>query len=302
MPHTRREFLTTSASTAALASASAAAAPAAMPTLRLGKLEISRLVMGSNPFSGGSHFNPILDRFMREFYTPEKVLEVLSNAEKAGITGWQLHEDPKLLDALVRHREQGGKLQAFILSAYKDGVGSVATFARLPCFGLVHHGERTDIMFREGKMEPVHEFIKATRDAGKMAGVSTHNPAVVDYIEGKGWDPDFYMTCVYRRNRTPEEQRAEFNEATVNEPYFEKDPERMCRMVRQTKKTCFAFKILAAGRAIRSPAAIEGQFRFALQNIKPNDGVIVGMFPRYKDEIGENAALTRKYGSGQRQG
>jgi len=269
-----------------------------MPTIRLGKIELSRLVMGSNPFSGGSHFNPILDRFMREFYTPDKVLEVLASAEKAGIRGWQLHEDPKLLDALPRHRDQGGKLQAFILSEYRNSLGSVPKFAKLPCFALVHHGERTDILFREGKMEAVHDFLKAVHDAGKMAAVSTHNPAVLDYIEGKGWEADFYMTCVYRRNRTPEEQRAEFNEATVNEPYFEKDPERMCRMIRQTKKTCFAFKILAAGRAIKTQEAIEGQFRFVLQNIKPQDGIIVGMFPRYKDEIAENVALTCKYGTG----
>ena len=38
----------------------------------------------------------------------------------------------------------------------------------------------------------------------------------------------------------------------MGEPYFEKDPERMCKMIRQVKKPCFAFKILAAGRNIKT--------------------------------------------------
>jgi hypothetical protein len=31
--------------------------------------------------------------------------------------------------------------------------------------------------------------------------------------------------------------------------------------------------------------------------MKPTDGVIVGMFPRYSDEIAENAGYVRKYGA-----
>ena len=146
-------------------------------------------------------------------------------------------------------------------------------------------------------MDKIHDFLKAVHDAGLMAGISMHNPAVLDFVENKGWDVDFYMTCMYRRNRLPEEQRAEFGEAVVGEPYFEKDPERMCKLIRQTKKTCFAFKILAAGRNIKSKAAIEQAFKFVFDNIKPQDGVIVGMFPRFKDEIAENAALVRRYGA-----
>ena len=30
-------------------------------------------------------------------------------------------------------------------------------------------------------------------------------PAVVDAIESKGWDLDYYMTCVYERHRSEAE-------------------------------------------------------------------------------------------------
>jgi len=37
-------------------------------------------------------------------------------------------------------------------------------------------------------------------------------------------------------------------------------------------------------------------FKFAFTNIKPIDGVIVGMFPRYSDEVAFNVQATRDYG------
>jgi hypothetical protein len=68
----------------------------------------------------------------------------------------------------------------------------------------------------------------------------------------------------------------------------------MCRVIRTTKKTCLAFKILAAGRAAERRGGLEQAFRFAFQNIKPNDAVIVGMYPRFRDEVKENADIVRR--------
>ncbi len=296
MPETRRNFLVSAAALAA-AGHTARSAETPLPTLRLGKYELTRLTLGSNPMTGASHFNPILDRLMNEWMTPERIMEILHRAEAAGIRSWQLHNDPKLMDSMRRYKAEGGKMNCFILSDYKDAAGSVKELAKLGVIGIVHHGERSDIAYRERQMDQINDFVKAAHDAGVLAGVSMHNPSVLDFIEGKGWATDFYMTCVYRRSRNPEEQRAEFTEATVGEPYFEKDPERMCKMIRQTNKTCFAFKILAAGRSIKTKAAIEGAFQFVFDHIKPQDGVIVGVFPRFKDEIAENANLVRRFGS-----
>jgi hypothetical protein len=61
----------------------------------------------------------------------------------------------------------------------------------------------------------------------------------------------------------------------------------MYRVMRQTRKPCFAFKILAAGRV--GEREIDQAFRTAFLSIKPTDGVFVGMFPRVRDEVRENA-------------
>ncbi len=120
-----------------------------MPAIRLGQHEVSRLVLGSNPLAGASHFNPILDQLMREWMTPERVMEILRRCEQAGYRAWQLHTDPKLLDCLKRYKAEGGKMHAFSLSDYKDPKASIPDLAKAGVIGIVHHGERTDINFRE---------------------------------------------------------------------------------------------------------------------------------------------------------
>jgi hypothetical protein len=77
-----------------------------------------------------------------------------------------------------------------------------------------------------------------------------------------------------------------------NELYLKSDPARMYRVMRQTKKPCFAFKILAAGRVADN--GIEQAFRTAFESIKPTDGVYVGMFPKFKDEVRENAEIVHR--------
>jgi hypothetical protein len=166
--------------------------------------------------------------------------------------------------------------------------------ARLGPLGIAHHGNRTDERFRSGQKELVRDFLKAVRDTGVMVGLSAHNPGVIDTVESEGWDLDYYQACLYRVSRTPEETRAQFGEAPLGEAFMEKDPERMCKMIRQTKRPCLAFKLLGAGRTSNTPVALERSYRFAYSNIKPGDAAIVGMFPKFKDEVKENADLVRR--------
>ena len=68
----------------------------------------------------------------------------------------------------------------------------------------------------------------------------------------------------------------------------------MYQVMRQTRKPCFAFKILAAGRIGHSGE--HHAFRQAFASIKPIDG-IDGMFPRTKDEVREANRGTVSVGS-----
>lgn len=292
--NSRRTFLQTAA--AGLAATKVTAAPAvSLPTVRFGKTDVTRLVIGTNPFFGYSHFNPLLDKFMRDYMTQDKRIETLRRCEQVGINTWQLHYSPQTIEDFGRMRAEGGKLNWFLLGEgdMQKNFDLIPTYAKLGPIGIAHHGNRTDDRFREGRMDVVHDFVKRVKDTGVMAGVSMHNPKVLEYIEDKGWDVDYYMTCMYRVSRTKEETRAEFGEAALGESFMEKDPERMTAMVRKTRKPCLAFKVLGAGRNISSDETIRKAFEFVFANIKPTDAVIVGMCPKFKDEPAENAAIVR---------
>jgi hypothetical protein len=143
----------------------------------------------------------------------------------------------------------------------------------------------------------MEDSLKRIRDTGRLVGVSTHMPAVVDYVESAGWDVDFYMTCVYERHRSREALQKLLGHVPIRIPevYLEDDPPRMWKAMRQTPKPCLAFKILAAGRLCERQETVEEAFRETFQHIKENDAVIVGMYPAYEDQVRLNADYVRRF-------
>ncbi|MDH7571549.1 MAG: hypothetical protein QHJ73_18385, partial [Armatimonadota bacterium] len=122
----------------------------------------------------------------------------------------------------------------------------------------------------------------------------SHIPEVFQYADEKGWDVDFYMTCFYNLSRGPRESAlVGAAPGMVEERYLDEDRERMCALIQQTRKQCLAFKILAAGRKCATQEMVREAFRFAFAQIKPTDAVVVGMFPKYIDQIALNVEHAR---------
>ncbi len=295
----RRSFLKSSAGLAATWAANplagAQTAPAAsLPKVRFGDVEISRLVMGSNQFYGYSHFNGLLDHLMRDWNTPDRICETLFQCQQNGINAYQYaHREASLKD-LELFRSKGGNMHLIATDLNTGPVDEAVQ--RSGAMALYHHGEKTDVLFREGKMDQVQEYTKKLRQAGVRVGIGTHKPEVVEYAEERGWDVDFYMLCAYNRTRTPEEFRKLLGVLPLpaSDVYLETDPARAYEVARKTSKTCFLFKILAAGRAARSPEEVDNAFQQAFDYIKPQDCIVVGMFPRFKDELKENCDRVRR--------
>ncbi len=275
-----------------------AAMPAggSLPAVQLGAHRVTRLIMGSNPFNGYCYSLPSLSEHMREWSTPRTIAGVLRQAWSQGINTWQFGYSDRCMEALDLHQAEGGQLQWILLASgpLGDDPATLKKIAQRKPLAIVHHGGVTDRRFRAGQMDRVHDFLKTVRDAGVLAGLSTHQPDVIDWVEQRDWPADFYMTCFYQFGRSADEVRKITGELPLGTVFLEGDPARMCRVIRQTRKTCLAYKILAAGRLAETPQALEKAYRFAFDNIKPQDAVIVGMYPRFKDEVAQNAQLVSK--------
>jgi hypothetical protein len=265
-----------------------------LPQIQLGKYSISRLICGANPFGAGSHLSVFVNHQMREYFTPEQILKTLRRCQEVGVNCWQ--SSGGNYELYRRFLDEGGKMH--YLSIESGSPATIETLARGGCIGIAHHGETTDNLFKSGQLDKIHEYLKRVRDAGLLVGVSTHMPAVVDAIESKGWDLDYYMTCVYERHRSAADLEKLLGQAPipVGEVYLPRDPPRMFRAVQQTRRPCLAFKILAAGRLSERREWVEQAFRETFAAIKPSDAVIVGIFDRYSDQPAEDAAFVRRYG------
>ncbi len=267
-----------------------------LPQIQLGKHSISRLVCGANPFSGGSHLSTFVNRAMKEYYTPEQILKTLHRCEEVGVNCWQSGYGGNF-DLYRRYVDEGGKMHFLAIQGRDASI--LPKLSAGGCIGVAHHGEATDKLFKLGRLDEIHDYLKQIRDAGMLAGVSTHMPAVVDAIESKGWDLDYYMTCIYERHRSAADLEKLLGQAPipVGEVYLPLDPPRMFKAIQQTKRPCLAFKILAAGRLSERKEWVERAFRDTLSAIKPSDGLIVGIYDRYSDQPAENAAYVRRYGT-----
>ena len=313
---TRRTFLQSSAvMAAALSGASAldanAAESASLPTtlppgapksaadiqvpkMKFFNTEISRMVLGVNPFCGYSHYNNNYSGAMKEWYTPDRVCAVMHQATRFGINTFNYVALERMPQDWLRFVAEGGQMH-LIMQVLHDNPTTVEQARTLKPLAMFRQGEVTDQAFQQGKMNTVRDWCKMVRDLGIIVGVGTHKPEVISQVEEEGWDVDFYAGCVYNRTRTQEEWKKILNGEITEMPheiYIQSDPPRMYNVMRQTRKPCFAFKILAAGRV--DDGGIEQAFRTAFSSIKPNDGVLVGMFPRGKDEIRENAEIVHR--------
>ncbi|MBP1635881.1 MAG: hypothetical protein H6Q10_2455 [Acidobacteria bacterium] len=257
-----------------------------VPKMRFGNAEISRLIVGCNPFYGFAHYNRTLGAVMSEYYTAERVCDVLHQCARFGINTYNYVDLGRAGQDLDRFIAEGGQMHLIV-----QGIGDPAPlYALRKPLAMYHHGERTDRAFQDGQMPSVREWCKQARDLGCLVGVGTHKPEVIALVEEQGWDVDFYAGCVYNRTRTADEWKKVLNGESLEMPgeiYLKSDPPRMYAVMRQTSKACFAFKVMAAGR-IDDRGADEA-FELAFASIKATDGVFVGMFPRVKDEVREDA-------------
>ena len=265
-----------------------------VPKMKFFNVEISRLVLGVNPFCGFSHYNNNYSGAMKEWYTPDRVCAVMHQCARFGINAFNYAPFDPFPQDWNRFVAEGGQMH-LIMQVLSDNEGTVSLARNFKPLAMHRQGEVVDQAFQRGKMETVRDWCKRVRDLGIIVGVGTHKPEVIAQVEEEGWDVDFYAGCVYNRTRSRDEWKKVLNGEIIEmerEIYVQSDPPRMYNVMRQASKPCFAFKVLAAGRV--DDAGVEQAFRTAFSSIKPTDGVIVGMFPRGKDEVRQNAEIVHR--------
>jgi hypothetical protein len=300
----RRQFLKQTAGLAAagivhLQETAAAPQPAqnTLPTIKLGKHQVSRLIIGGNPIYGYSHFNKLLSQHMTSWHTPDRVVELLRRCEQVGITAWQNSYADRTLEDLDRHRKAGGRLHWLCLGKpdwdrFPEHIDAAAK--RKP-IGIAPHGALAERLHREKRLNVLRDLLQRIRDRGVLVGLSAHNPALIQVAEEQNWNVDYYMCCLYYLTRPRTEfQKILGKDLPLGEIYLPTDPPRMFQVIQKVKRPCLVYKVLAAGRRISTPAEVRQCFDTALSNVKASDALIVGMYQQFGDQVAENAGIVRE--------
>ena len=267
-----------------------------LPTVDFCGINTSRLIVGSNPFCGKSHYSERDDKEMRAYFDDGRIVETLFACEAEGMTVFQMRGDDRFCGVAERYFREGGKMKWFTqndpsLLPYEENIQRVVAAG---ASAVYLHGTVTDRLYDAKNIKEIERLLAFIKAQGVPTGLGTHMPEVISFAEGMGWPIDFYMASVYNLSRM-DRANATPLPSENGETFYDGDRAPMFAAIQKTKKPCLVLKILGAGRLSQTPEATEEAFRTAYASIKPNDCVIVGIFR--PEEITADAALVRKYSS-----
>ncbi len=259
----------------------------ALPAGKIGKHEISRLVMGGNLIGGWAHSRDLIyvPSLFRAYNTEKKVFETLMLAENAGINTINIGFPSNALIAKYK-KYTGSKIKVisqvgpnmekndyyeFINQAIDFGVDIIQI-----------QGNWCDWLVRDKRTDVIQKMMDRIKSQGYTAGLGAHTVDSLIACEEIGIIPDYYMQTMHHDqywSAHPRKNRVAFEVDGEKSPDHDKFhdnlfclfPDRTVEFVSRVKVPVMGFKVLAAG-------AIEPKdgFKWAFDN--GADFVCVGMF------------------------
>jgi hypothetical protein len=275
--------------TPAAPSAPAPAGP--LPKARIGKLEVSRMILGGNLLTHFTHSRDLryVYTLAAHYNTDEKIMETLALAEANGINTVSMHNPPHPMSVLRRYRkERGGKIQWIIcptapvepdMAKYRQHVEELIKDG---CEAIYLWGVHADSLVAQGKLDLVAKAVELPKEYGVPSGVGGHALDVVKACEANGIKADFYIKTFHHHNY-PTAPKPDQLEKPYNEypGYWCREPVETAEFMKTVQKPWLAFKVMAAGAIPPSSA-----FRYVFQH--GADCVLAGMFDY---EIAEDVKL-----------
>ena len=263
---------------------------------------VSRLILGDNPFNGHSYITDVVSgEAMLDYYTAEKCVRALFEAEEGGINACMVLGCPFILRVLRQYRNEGGRMHV-LFQSYPPMELEVNLRQMMACapIAIYHQGTTTDYLCENGQTEELRKRLALIRASGVATGLGTHVPETVLRAEREGWDVDFYATCLYNARKTQRGEQSGFITGKSKElVFYPADRWLMFDAIRTSAKPCIAFKVFAGGQVFHAkgeaeiPRIARDTVQEAYDNIKPTDLVCVGAFQRDKNQIKENAEIAK---------
>ena len=250
----------------------------AVPLTDFAGLKISRLICGSNPFLGYSYRSSGHNAWQKRHFTPERIADVLVKCLEVGITGFagNYEKERVLPRALEEVQRRCGRRPTWIayVGPDREAIKSVVNDGAAACY--IHCGAADSCFtYNSGgqpnleagdTMDKLVEAVGVIRDHKLPAGMGSHRWRLIQLMQKRGYDVDFFVT-------------------TLNYVGVYCEYAGAVRAINTVGKPVMAIKTLG-GSAKVSP---EDGLTCAFTALKPGDIIAVGM--EHEDAAVENARL-----------
>lgn len=258
-----------------------------LPKGKIGKHEISRLVMGGNLIGGWAHSRDLIyvPSLFKAYNTEMKVYETLMLGEKAGVNAINIGFPSNPLIAKYK-KMTGSKLK--VISQVHPDMEKNDYFVNIDKaidFGVdivQVQGNWCDWLVRDNKIDVIQKMLDRIREQGYTAGLAAHSIESLIACQENGIIPDYYMKTMHndqywsahpRENRFPFEVDGKeyLDHNRFHNNMFCLFPERTVEFVSKATVPVMGYKVLAAGAI-----APEDGFKWAFES--GADFICVGMF------------------------
>jgi hypothetical protein len=252
--------------------------------IQFGTVEVSRLIIGGNPFSGFSHQSRERDREMVRYYTVARIKEALRKAEAAGINTFFGRTDRHVGRMLLEYWDEGGAIQWFGQTASElgDQLRAIRDAAAAGAKGVYVHGGIVDHWYAQGQTDRLRAALETMRECGVVAGFAGHMPEAHAWIRDH-LEPDFQMCSYYDpspRGNNPHHVGAE------HECWDDAQRERMADLIQTIPWPVVHYKVFAGGNK-----PVQEGFEFLAAHMRKQDLVCIGHYlGDNPDMIAENVA------------
>jgi hypothetical protein len=256
-----------------------------LPQGTLGKLKMSRLILGGNLIGGYAHCRDLIygPALFKAYNTDRKIFETLDLAERAGVDTFLLGTCQ--MPAFCKYRElTSSKMQTIcqVMSTPQDPFTEVHQAIDAGGTTMYVQGAHAELFVKTGQFDLLGKILDLIRSQGYLAGLGGHSIEVMIQCEKAGLQPDYYVKTLHHDqywSAHPRENRVEFSvdgtrsldHSRFHDNMFDLFPEKTIEVMHGIQKPWIAFKVLAGG-AIHPT---EG-FKFAFEN--GADFVCAGMF------------------------
>ena len=254
-----------------------------MKQVTIGNVSFSRVICGTNPFWGRSHFSDARDAEYLARFDDETIVRTVRRCLALGINTVESGANTRIMEIMSRLRETHPSPLRLVGSTRIDETSEIKSHQRKLEFLIEHrtdvcviHAQVVDRPRKTDAIRGLEALVDKIHDAGLLAAISTHRIDTVEICERNSYGIDAYM---FPLNLTGFVYPGYEGTETVKD---------RIDLVRGVPKPFILIKTLGAGRI----PPREG-LAFVAECAKSNDLISIGFGT--EDEVAESVELVEQF-------